>query len=451
MKEIPSIVALPVKASDLYFEVVNRFVLDYTKKEIPSEVTLDKLAEFAAQLLQERRFLFGEEDMKKFSLEEIGSLRASGLLHCGPSFRKSFSQVTKHFCFTHITLQEYLASRWFVKRRVIPCRQNVSSVVMQFMSGILSKEGNTDKFMKELLEEFPSPKDILLTAKCLFEYQDKEFAKIIIKKRHREYFERTSERGVNFFELTEMDCTAVSFLLEVISALKEEASTECQTVCEQPYRSVNLLMITDSRDLSQSGFRRICKMLEKDFCTITKLWVMLCELNDEYADCIKGLVSSRLEELELNFNHITDAGVDNLCQALHSSNCKVTSLSLDINQITDAGVFSLCHVLQSSACGITSLSLRDNRITDAGVYRLCQSLQSSASQVTKLFLDNNKITDAGVVYLCQALQSSTCQVATLELGGNTISVAGVATLCKALQLSTCRVTSLSPGFGRGFA
>ena len=182
MKEMPSIDALPVKTGDLYFEVVNRFILDHTKKEIPSDVTLDKLSELAAQLLQEKRFLFGEEDMKKFSFEEIESLRASGLLHCGPPFRKSFSQVTKHFCFTHITLQEYLASRWFVKRRVIPSGQNVSSMVMQFMSGILSTEGNTDKFMEELLEEFPLPRDILLTAKCLFEYQDKEFAKNIIKK-----------------------------------------------------------------------------------------------------------------------------------------------------------------------------------------------------------------------------------------------------------------------------
>ncbi len=110
LKETMSIDALPVKTSDLYYEVVN-IVLEHNKKKFPSEVTLDKLSELASQLLLEKRFLFVEEDLKNFSLEEVESLRASGLLHCGPPFRKSFSEVTKHFCFTHLTLQEYLAAR----------------------------------------------------------------------------------------------------------------------------------------------------------------------------------------------------------------------------------------------------------------------------------------------------------------------------------------------------
>jgi len=102
LRESKNTDTLPVKTSDLYFEIVNRFILDHNKKEVPSEDTLDKLSELAAQLLLENRFLFVEEDMKKFSSHEVKSLRASGLLHCGPPFRKSFSKVTKHFCFTHL-------------------------------------------------------------------------------------------------------------------------------------------------------------------------------------------------------------------------------------------------------------------------------------------------------------------------------------------------------------
>ncbi len=467
-KDVPSTDALPVKTSDLYFEVVNRFVQDHNKKEIPSEVTIDKLSELAAQLLQEKRFLFVEEDMKKFSLQEIESLRASGLLHCGPPFRKSFSQMTKYFCFTHLTIHEYLASRWFVKRREIPARQNVSSMVMQFIAGILSKERDTDKFMEKLLEEFPSSKDILLAAKCLFEYQDKEFVKNFIKNHHRQYFDHRGE--IQFYGLTDVDCVAASFLLDVISSLnEEEANTKYQTFCEQPSIVKKLTIVTPS-DLSQSGLRRICESLEKDFCAITKLWLLNCGLNDECADYILGLVSSRLTELMLPSNKITDVGVARLSEALKSSTCKVTKLivgnnqitdagvvslcqalqsstcqelSLRGNQITDAGVSCLCHVLQSSSCQVTSLDLGDNEITDAGVFCLCQALQSSTCQVTTLGLDDNQITDTGVSFLCEALQSSTCGVTTLYLKGEHITDAGVVSLSQALQSSTCQVTTLS--------
>ncbi len=319
-KGMPSTDALPVKTSDLYFEVVNRFVLDHDKKEIPSEVTVDKLSELAAQLLQKKRFLFVEEDMKKFSLQEIEILRASGLLRCGPPFRKSFSQVMKYFCFTHLTIHEYLASRWFVKRREIPSRQNVSSTVMQFIAGISSKERNTDKFMKELLEEFPSSNDIFVKAKCLFEYQDKEFAKNAIKNRHRQYFGH--ERQLQFYGLTDADCVVASFLLDVISTLNEEEA-EFQTFCDQPL-VVEGLTIMFSEHLSQSGLKRICESLEKDFCAITELCLRQCGLNDECVDCIRGLVSSRLTGLMLSFNEITDVVVVSLSEALKSSTCRVT-------------------------------------------------------------------------------------------------------------------------------
>ena len=475
LKESMSTAVLPVKTSDLYFEVVNRFVLDHNKKEIPSEVTLDKLSELAAQLLLEKRFLFVEEDMKNFRLEEIENLRASGLLHCGPPFRKSFSQVTKHFCFTHLTLHEYLAACCFVKRRKIPSTQSVSSMVLQFMSGILSKEKDSE-LMEKLLEALPSSndrKDILLRAKCLTEYKEKEFAKNVVKK-HPKLFYSGGNR-IQFEKVTDVDCIAISFLLDVFSSLNEEANTRHLTFSEQTFIVKELII--RSSNLTQSGVRRICNSLEKDPCPVIKLELMSCELNDECADSLSQALQSsacqittlylkdnqftddaaislsealqssacQVTTLDLSRNQITDAGVASLSQVLQSSTCQVTSLNLRNNQITDAGVVSLSQALQSSACQVTSLNLSDNQITDAGVVSLSQELQSSACQVTSLFLTHNQITDAGVVSLSQALQSSACQVTTLHLNCNRITDAGVASLSQALQSSACRVTSLGLG------
>ena len=436
--------ALPVKTSDLYFEVVNMFLRKHTRKKgISPEDTLDKLSELAAQLLLEKRFLFVEEDAKKFTSEEVKNLRASGLLHCGPPFRKSFSETTKHFCFTHLTVQEYLAARWFVKRKEIPSRKDVSEMVVQFMSGILSKQnGNT--LMEELLEEIypssnkPTKLPPLLLTMCLTEYQDTEFAKDIVMKRYHQLCGLDGK--IEFSGLTDVDCTAVSFLLDVISALNaEEAAAKKQTISEHS-RAASELTIRTSY-LTQSGVQRIFKTLEKDFCAITDLILNDCPLNDECVDKIGELLPvTKLTKLNLHGNQIS--GLVSLCQALQTPTCTVTTLDLSINQITYDGVVSLSQALQTPACKVTTLDLSYNQITNAGVVSLCQALQTPTCKVTTLNLSYNQITYDGVVSLSQALQTPSCKVTTLDLRDNQITNAGVVSLSQALQTPSCKVTTL---------
>ncbi len=226
-------------------------------------------------------------------------------------------------------------------------------MVMQFMSGILSK-GNENQLMEKLLEALPSS-HILLWAKCLTEYEDKELAKNTIKNDYRRYYD---ENKIEFSTLLDVDCIAASFLIDVISALNKEAHTSHQTFSEQTFNIKELEFVLSN--LTQSGVRRLCNSLEKDFCVVTKLWLNTCRLNDECADCIRGLVSSKLTELTLSGNPITDSGIVSLSQALESTTCQVTSLYLNDYQITDAGIDSLSQALQSSTCQVSSLDLSYN-------------------------------------------------------------------------------------------
>ena len=372
--------ALPVSMGDIYSEVINVFLRTHSKtKGAPPEKTLDKLSKFAAHLLRKKKYLFSDvDDMKRFSSEEVESLKASGLLHCGPPFRKSFSETTKYFCFTHLTLQEYLAARWFVKQREIPSySENASGMVLQFMSGILSKQ-NDHAFMRKLLgglirraQSSLSVEPLIM--KCLAEYHDKEFALNFVKRFYSQLFDLHST-----IEFEELDCIAISFLLDIVSTLNAEEQDEMnQLTFQQSHRLLgnrpNLfrrvvpcaegtaersqtslyhsgrapakLYLFDCR-ITQTGLRQICKLLKNELCTVTSLDFYSCSMGDECVVTIaESLPLTNVIKLSLEKNKITDAGVASLCQALQAPGCRVTTLRLSNNQISDAGVITLCQAL----------------------------------------------------------------------------------------------------------
>ena len=484
LKESMNTDAFPVSMGDIYSEVINVFLRTHSRtKGAPPEKTLDKLSKFAAHLLRKKKYLFSDvDDMKRFSSEEVESLKASGLLHCGPLFRKSFSETTKYFCFTHLTLQEYLAARWFVKQREIPSySENASGMVLQFMSGILSKQ-NDHAFMRKLLGGLIRRAQSLLSVeplimKCLAEYHDKEFALNFVKRFYSQLFYLHST-----IQFEGLDCIAISFLLDIVSTLNAEEQDEMnqlrfqqshrllgnrpnlfrrvvpcaegtaersQTSSHQSSRAPVQLHLFDCH-ITQTGLRQICKVLKNELCTVTtSLAICGCLMADEcVATIAESLPLTNVIRLSLQGNKITDASVVSLCQALQTAACQVTELNLRDNQITDAGVASLCQALQTTACQVTELNLRYNQITDAGVASLCQALQTVACQVTILDLSDNQITDAGVVTLCQALQTPSCQVTTLVLIENQITDAGVASLCLALQTVACKVTELNLSYNQ---
>ena len=417
---------LPVSATDIYSEVVNIFELkhsaasEYRTKVIPEEFSashlaesaLDNLSELAAKLLLEKKPIFQERDMEeKFRSEEIEKLKGSGLLHCGPPFRKSLLETTKYLSFTHLTLHEFLAARWFVMRNVIP--NDVSAMVLQFIAGILSKKKN-DELMKNLLESIASGSErLLLRAKCLSEYQDKEFAKNVIKNHPHHY----SQNGqLIFYKLNDVDCIAISFLLDVFTALNEEEATTAQHQRTEQCFAVNTLSIRASSP-TLSGLKRIVESLEKESCSVTILEFFTVPLT-KCVDCISGLVCRKLKDLRMIASMITDDDVASLCDVLTHPSCKVTTLGLSGNQITDTGVTNLCDALKHPSCKVTTLHLSANQITDIGVTSLCDALTHPSCKVTTLHLSANQITDTGVTSLCEALQHDNCKLVALHLTFN---------------------------------
>ena len=426
---------LRVKISELYSEVLTVFERNHIKKKQTrlGESNLDNLSNFAAQSLLSRRFEFTEEEMKQLNLEDVDveALRRGGLLHCGPPFTISISQTTKYFCFTHLTVHEYLAARSFVKGREIP--EDVSTMVLQFIAGILSKTKDSI-LMEELLKKLPvTKKELLLQAQCLCEYNDKEFARNHFRQlciANNDYGKYLQFEGIN-----DVDCIALEFLLDVFSSMNEvDITSSNQSLSE---------LIVQQSSLTPSGVKRICRALQSNFCAVNRLTLFFCDLK---AKCvqphIRVLVSTKLLCLDLFGNQITDAGVASLSEALKQSTCQLTTLDLCANQITDDGVASLSEALKQSTCQLTTLYLADNQITDDGVASLSEALKQPTCQLTTLDLAGNKITDDGVASLSEALKQSTCKLTELYLNANQITDDGVASLSEALKQSTCQLTTL---------
>ena len=356
---------LPVSTTDVYTKLIEIFELkhyaesEYRQKEIPElfkappviKNTLDKLSKLAAKLLVERKPTFDEREMEgQFEAEEVNKLKGSGLLYCGQPFRTALITTTKHFSFTHLTVQEFLAARWFVKENCVP-NKPCSEMVFQFMAGVLSNEGN-EKLMEKLVD-LPSMRRNLKMA-CLNEYQNKEFAKKFIRNNPQAF---CNSDGVMVFEgLSDVDCIGVSFVLDIISELNKEEAGEAQHKCSDKFVTVKELELHGSQ-LTLSGIQRVCNSLNNEHCLVCELKLVYIYLTDECVDVINRLVVRKLTTLSLVTTNITNTGVASLCEALQHPSCKLTTLNLGNSFTTDTSVASLCRALKHSSLRLTTLNL----------------------------------------------------------------------------------------------
>ena len=443
---------LPASTTDIYNKLLDIFELKhcaeskYRREEIPEHFkpppviknTLEKLSELAAKLLVEGKPTFDESEMEgEFELEEVNKLKGSGLLYCGQPIRTALITTTKHFSFTHLTVQEFLAARWFVKENRVPDPAKCSEMVFQFMAGVLSNEEN-EELMEKLIDLPFMPPHLRL--RCLKEYRDKEFVKQFMRKNPQAFFQ---SHGVMVFEcFSDVHCVGASFLLDIISELNKEEAGEAQHKYTDTFFTVKRLGLVGPH-LTLSGIQRVCNSLKNEHCLVSLLRLVKINWSDEYVDLINRLLVRRLTTLILNDIKITDSGVARLCEALQDPSCKLTTLNLESSGINDTGVASLGEALQHPSCKLTTLYLKDDEITDSGVASLREALQHPSCKLTTLNLGSSGINDIGVASLGEALQHPGCQLTTLNLGYSGIIDTGVVSLCEALQHPSCKLTTLN--------
>lgn len=404
---------LPVTTADLYSEVIKIFEVkhhsmsQYRKDPIPQhftvppvvEDTLSKLSELAALFMKEDKYVFDEDNLKSFGLnkQEVETLQGSGIIHCGPGFRKSpFAEVTLEYSFTHLTVQEYMAAGYFVNQGKLPKKEEVTEMVFHFMVQLWSrkKDENTEKMMEELLKSF-KPQDYYDIANTegslefLQEYKDIEFTKRVALDHFQGFLIGRSHVPwvISFDRVHNSSCSVMSSLMDIFSLVNEDHLERAVT-----FPAMELSV--GFSPLKISGIEQICNSLSNQYSPITTLGLLECKLHDNY--CIKRLSESlpltNLTELRLWDNKITDVGMLFLCKSLMEKECKITTLYLGNNDATDIGALYFCKAIKHENCKLSTLDLQYNNISDQGVHNLCLALMDNNCKLKKLVLYGNDTT-----------------------------------------------------------
>ncbi|XP_026784076.3 NACHT, LRR and PYD domains-containing protein 9 isoform X2 [Pangasianodon hypophthalmus] len=129
--------------------------------------------------------------------------------------------------------------------------------------------------------------------------------------------------------------------------------------------------------LDESNALLICDALKSPNCSLEKLGMNACELTEPVFSALGSVLmcgASRLKKLLIGINRVGDAAVKHIWKALKHPHCQLQHLDLEMVALTDASVNELCEAVM--ACGsLTSLILKNNNLTDISVPRLVKLVQ----------------------------------------------------------------------------
>ena len=342
-----------------------------------------------------------------FESAEVNNLASNGLFHRLPETRDDpLAERREQYCFMHLTIQEVLAAKYLVDTYSFEDLQKFVSdhiqdgawkVVMQFVAGLLAeKEEQSTDIFSDLLpsKTFTDEVDIKMNedskerTKTLTSWPaDHEDRLLVVTLFNCMYENKASDREVQK-KLAKIGCNALDFNRCNLSPL------DCLALVHA-LKSVEGILDFDLRfnNLQSLGCIEIAKLLPGN------------QHNQGFCE---------LKRLDLQYNKITDEGVEHLATALTHTNCTLNSLNLGDNNITDDGVKHLAN----------SLNLAGNNITDEGVKHLATALTHTHCTLNSLNLGDNNITDEGVKHLATALTHTNCKLKSLNLYNNNITDKG---------------------------
>ncbi|XP_067399748.1 NACHT, LRR and PYD domains-containing protein 12-like [Emydura macquarii macquarii] len=449
-----------------------------TPRNSPNENIQDnlkKLCSLAADGIWKQKILFGEEEIKAYSLDKFYSLP----LFLNESVFKRDIDCVSVYSFIHLSFQEFFAALFYVleedekmKYSVTPYRDaktllenygksgNYLMLTVRFLFGLLNEE--TMKNIKKKIGLKISPKikpDLLTWVKtkqkklsfsslheeliykleefhCLYEIQEESFVKSAL--------DHFTEIDISNYSLTQMDQMVISFFVKSCPTLKSLWLSGCRFGVEDKTEELapTPAKRTEQAEPNNSSIYLLCQALKDPNCRLKKLKLEKCSLT---VACCRDLssalsINQTLRELDLSYNDQGSAGVEDLCKGLKHPNCALQTLRLESCGLTTACCGSLFHVLHTSQT-LSELELKWNRLGDSGVKLLCEGLKSQNSRLQKIVLWGCELTDDCCGELSSVLSTRRTLVE-VNLNLNELGDSGVRRLCTGLKHPDCKLQKL---------
>uniref|UniRef100_A0A8D0L918 NACHT domain-containing protein n=1 Tax=Sphenodon punctatus TaxID=8508 RepID=A0A8D0L918_SPHPU len=428
------------------------------------KTTLRGLCALAADGILNQKILFGEEEIKKYGLDQVDTLP----LFLNENLFQKDIDCECVYSFLHLSLQELFAALFYVLEENGPARadsltpnKNVKSLLenytstrnylmltVRFLFGFLNEEStkglekNIDckisaKIKPDLLEWIKRQESsglvhhsdraiyLLEWFHCLYEIQEEEFVKSAL--------DHFTELNISYYNFTKMDLIILSFCIK-----------NCQWL-EKLYLSGCKFEFEDQKEVGGVPWERTPNPphtrahLKRASVSCRMCW---CEFTDACCGDLASVLSTSktLMHLKLSNNKLGDSGVRLLCEGLKHPKCMLQKLTLSVRDLTSACCGDLSSVLSTNHT-LTDLYLQGIKLGDSGMRLLCAGLKHPNCQLQKLTLSQCDLTNS----CCEDLSHALCTNQTLKylyLEGNELGDSGVRRLCEGLAHPKCKLHSL---------
>ena len=436
---------LPTSLTGIYKRAVKIFYLrhneefrdkhftrkDFESDELPreEEKKLEKLEKLAFEGIKEGRLIFGAN--------EVRGMEDSALFHRLPDRELDPFHREEQFCFIHLTMQEFFASKHLV--------DNTSKRKLRNFVSKNFKEGKWQlvfQFLAGLIEDKNHPPRKIITNLLPVKTKEKKIAGY-----YEQWTENEEPRKVTCWPTEDEQDLAVTLIkcLNENSRMKLETQRKLQKLnfncvnfiachltvvdCSSLVNVINVQQLThldlSFNNIGPLDYLEICKLLIHSESQLSWLNLTNNQLTAEGAKYLAEAINNnncQLRTLDLSVNNISHIGAQHLAKAINNNNCQLHTLNLSHNNISDIGAQHLAEAINNNNCQLHTLNLSENNISHIGAQHLAEAINNNNCQLRTLDLSENNISDIGAQHLAEAINNNNCQLRTLNLRANNISV-----------------------------